>query len=436
MQRAIAESVAVSGRGTPQPPPQESGVTGGDTSNPHFGPANRPDYDHNQWAMVTVAKEKAEPGPLGRSRGPGAPAFLRCRKDYNEHRLGALLTIYHQIPAVRNMLLRLGTPAETYGQDPGWWAGQAIIAPPQPIADDAYWDAPPDTDIIHETHRLMAFLDGTERAYGTADVLANILPSDWSPDPEMRFLDAIKELDSSEELPNPLIAGALMVPVDETDANAPRESSAFVYLRTEVQKEQWAGRLTMYQLWDSVFHSNVEEESSMPTEQRQMALLTAIPDVLTVAVGNHGLPPGFEAPETFWVDRYLPEHKMDVVNLQVQMAAVKAALGRAHTQEQQLLSWIPADGGSPVDRKAMAQKVIDHDKQRLWQLQTSVQWRKHEEARQTEAEDNYMAEADVQIWDLTEDEAKLHKHYEAHIAVLEQRLANIDAKLAGTCHAD
>ncbi|KAK6855983.1 hypothetical protein PG995_008134 [Apiospora arundinis] len=47
LQRALAESAAQSGV-----PLQEVGVVDIDTNVKHFGPANRPDYQQDQWAMV------------------------------------------------------------------------------------------------------------------------------------------------------------------------------------------------------------------------------------------------------------------------------------------------------------------------------------------------------------------------------------------------
>ncbi|KAI1500966.1 hypothetical protein F5X99DRAFT_429071 [Biscogniauxia marginata] len=52
------------------------------------------------------------------------PAFLRQTKD---HRVGAILSIFHKIPSVRNILLSCGRPSRNYGHNSEWWKGQPIF---------------------------------------------------------------------------------------------------------------------------------------------------------------------------------------------------------------------------------------------------------------------------------------------------------------------
>ena len=64
--------------------------------------------------------------------------------------------------------------ASDYGYDSQWWNGQSIKIPrivslDNPYADDQDWD-----DILYEAQRLMAFLDGTRRAFGSTDALAGL----------------------------------------------------------------------------------------------------------------------------------------------------------------------------------------------------------------------------------------------------------------------
>src|SRR3569833_754378 len=172
MERAMAESRAMSGMQSPQ----ETGLTQPDNL-PFFGPATKDAYDPNQWAMVTTSKQSPEPGPSGRKRGEGQPAFLRCRWfGWVVFRLGGILTILHAIPSARNVLVELGsTPPAGYGSSSERWKGNPIIRPAAP--SDVQWGATAEADFAEELHRLMAFLDSTDRSYGTADGL--LLTQAW-----------------------------------------------------------------------------------------------------------------------------------------------------------------------------------------------------------------------------------------------------------------
>jgi hypothetical protein len=189
MQEAIALSMG-------QPPPgQENGVTG---TGQQFGPARGEYHDTKRWAM-TVSKATAEeivdnPPAAYRLRKPGEPAFLRPSARRGSENLAALLTIYHSIPLAREALLLPNYQQFNYGYDPQWWTGQHIEASKIVAFDDHAAQYNRD-DVIVETQRLMAFLDGTTRAYASVDALAdlqNYMKRDAESDLG-RFLEAWKD---------------------------------------------------------------------------------------------------------------------------------------------------------------------------------------------------------------------------------------------------
>lgn len=153
-------------------PAQEIGITRGGQQ---FGPAVGSYHDMNKWAMTpynATTQEIAEhPPPRSRQRRPEEPAFLRPseRTDY----LPALLTIYHSIPLAREALLLPSVRNTSYGNDPNWWAGSRIHVPKVVSYDDGVLHQGDSEDFLLETQRLMAFLDGTNRSYGSADALAD-----------------------------------------------------------------------------------------------------------------------------------------------------------------------------------------------------------------------------------------------------------------------
>ncbi|POS86872.1 hypothetical protein EPUL_001724, partial [Erysiphe pulchra] len=135
-----------------------------------FGPATRDLYDSNQWSMVPLGKidstdSNADPEPTCREREPNTPAFLKPSIENNY--LAALITIYHEIPLMRNIFLQSANMLDTYGYDKQWWMGRPIELGGQLSNDLTCFD------IDHELQRLMAFLDDTDRSYGSIESLAN-----------------------------------------------------------------------------------------------------------------------------------------------------------------------------------------------------------------------------------------------------------------------
>jgi hypothetical protein len=155
------------------PPGQENGITG---TGQHFGPAHPGYHDPNKWAMTlssTTAQEVAEnPPPELRRRKAEEPAFLR--PSHRSGYLHSLLTIYHSIPLARAALLLPCVKNVSYGYDSEWWSGIRIVAPKTISYDDGVAQESDADDFIYETQRLMAFLDGTTRSYGSADVLVDL----------------------------------------------------------------------------------------------------------------------------------------------------------------------------------------------------------------------------------------------------------------------
>ena len=155
-------------------PGQENGVT--DASGQHFGPARQTHYDTSQWAMSISGPRAQEilqnPDPELRKREPGRPAFLK--PALGKHLLPPLLTILHAIPMTREAFLMREYMIPDYGQNSEWWDGVSVETPKVVEVDRGYDQDPNWDEILVEAQRLMAFLDHTDRAYGSAEALVNI----------------------------------------------------------------------------------------------------------------------------------------------------------------------------------------------------------------------------------------------------------------------
>lgn len=146
-------------------PGQETGVT--QAANTQLSRANKDYYDENEWGMTLFNEAPQEaiisPDPEDRKRVNDEPAFIRPSERYQQ--LGALITILHAIPIAREALLLRDRVHPSYGYDKQWWNGQPIDTP----EGNGGWD-----DLLCEAQRLMAFLDSTERAFGSADSLSSV----------------------------------------------------------------------------------------------------------------------------------------------------------------------------------------------------------------------------------------------------------------------
>lgn len=368
LQRALAESAAHSGL---QVPPQESGVMGGqgdDVHLPSFGPAVRDHYDQSKWAVVPVIRERPDPRPSGRKRDPGVPAFLRCRKDgTDQQRLGALITMYHEIPAIRNFLLETGPPATTYGINNLWWKGEPILPktqeePPAQQEEDAMeWQTTPEPDFCEELHRLMAFLDLTERSYGTADVLASLQPiqAEWGSEvPESRFFDFLREHHSRDTLSRLFWE----VGIFSFSSSGPATDDAperFAILDMRLNATQYQKIETLYDAWDELFwidvNSTSEDESSLRT-----AAITEIADVLTMTFGGEGgLVRPVDIPETFYIDRYLAERRDESMEQQLEIRSLRRRLTEIDRLEFDVSRWWSQKDQQWKEKIAMSRAVIE-----------------------------------------------------------------------------
>jgi hypothetical protein len=121
---------------------------------------------------ATAQEVPENPPPEFRRRKAEEPAFLR--PSHRSGYLHSLLTIYHSIPLARAALLLPSVKNVSYGYDSEWWCGTRIVAPKLVSYDDGVVQLTDADDFIYETQRLMAFLDGTTRSYGSADVLADL----------------------------------------------------------------------------------------------------------------------------------------------------------------------------------------------------------------------------------------------------------------------
>ncbi|KAL9471219.1 hypothetical protein ACSS6W_009160 [Trichoderma asperelloides] len=363
MQRALRESAEEAGFSLP---PQESGVLDHSTATPYFGPANRSDYDQSNWAMVPVAPLKAKlssaPMPSQRKRDPEAPAFIvQGSSSVGNHSLGGLLTILHEIPLARNTLLQCGAPAASYGFNSQWWNGQEILPPNvlrQMQSEGSTWGddnyETPRPNFEEEIHRLMAFLDSTERSYGTVNTLTELL-SGASNGVEKLFYERLGQV--NDEILGPLYQEASLVNVggDDVGENS-YENARFGLLVIDHRRPDYAHIKTLYEALDHLMWGDVLSWAD-PNETSKMAMFQTMGEVLVIKIGSEGPPESFEIPEVFYPERYLASRKEEARRIMSAWCKTKNDIDRVTTEERRLQEWHNDWNQLSLDKSEMISKA-------------------------------------------------------------------------------
>lgn len=412
--------------------PQETGVVV-DTSVKYFGPANRDEYDQTQWGMVHV-KRSTEPPPSARRRSSHqtAPAFLRnarvlgSEENPVHHRIGSILTILHEIPAARNFLLSLGAPAPTYGNNSEWWKGQQMVAPHVLAAmqrGDTQFSENTEPPLNEEIHRLMAFLDGTERSYGSGDVVADlksVVPfPGWGGDPEKNLLDAIRDLVGTEN--TSLLASQLVDFGLNNDVRLASESTMMINFDAVSGTDIWNFIKSLYNAFDIYCWTDVLLNGPEPSDV-SMKVFARPAEVLIMRFGVDGVDDRIDVPEIFYLDQFTEERRADAKDIQHDLVDVYRALNKANELEEQAKKWVdPA--GQVYDRTDQLAKAIKLDKQKIRWLEETARWRTFQAADILETS---FEEASLE---LTPDEVLLKEAWENEIQLCEEELAETNAKL-------
>lgn len=298
-------------------PDQETGVL----ENKAFGPATREHYDTEKWAMTLTGPHTQEiildPDPADRTRPEGAPAFLK--PSSTGHRLPALLKILHAIPMAREALLNRTHVLSDYGYEKDWWAGTAIQSF-RTVALDLEGNQIDNDEMIHEVQRLMGFLDETERAYGSTDVL--VKPEVMGENQNNKitnFYAAWHDATLCSVLDAPL--AGIFTSVGNKVSTENSQSERFYSLMARVDDEISGKGLTLYDVLDHMLWSDNQDDEE--------TFLGKVGDVFTLEVCNQvtsvpGL--GIEVPAIWYADRYLPSSTKQVKDMLSRKAGVCAEL--------------------------------------------------------------------------------------------------------------
>jgi hypothetical protein len=351
LEKAIAASRVDAGL-----PPQDTGITvTNGTDQVFFGPANRTQYEPGKWDLVPTGKTYAQeilldPEPAERKRDMGAPAFLK--PGIEDHRLGALLTIYHGIPLLRSIFLSRMNVLPTYGYNNEWWSGKAIEL--QTIT--GHFDA--ESELRQEMQRLMAFLDKTDRSYGSADALANLHAvkekmrhgkNAEETTVEGAVLRAYKDVLEHEGLANS-VSKIYSVGVDGL---AQTSSEEFAILRLDLPHQN-SDQETIYDIADAALWN------LNPLELPNSPYLSHVAEVVTFRLEGDMFSKGVEVPAVWYPDRYLQSGGQAALDMRVKKQEVKDELHKLERIEKFLTDYnLP--GGKSIKVKELFKTTLQHD---------------------------------------------------------------------------
>lgn len=304
---------------------QMTGVT--HASATYFGPATQEHYDRN-WALTIPRDYTKEiwlnPEPVDRKRGTNKPAFLR--PSTQPHRLPALIKILQAIPLTREAMLCAGNILADYGHESEWWDGTSIKVPQVFLWDHANHDQDAEW-VVHEIQRLVAFLEETERAYGSTDSLMNtwsmarlkddeVLPGlfkTWEAACENMIVDLElhKVVESVGTKRNP----------DEPQL---AEDHSFTTLQLRIDEEIADRGHTLYDAVDDILWTMDDLQGGQPDVYFEKVGDVFILEVKRADEARSGL--GIKIPAVWYLDRYLKSSIVAVKEMRATKAAIQKEL--------------------------------------------------------------------------------------------------------------
>ena len=314
-------------------PGQETGVT--DASGQHFGPARQAHYDTSQWAMSLSGPRAQEilhnPVPELRKRVFGQPAFLK--PALGKHVLPPLLTILHAIPMAREAFLFRVHSISDYGHNSEWWDGVTIEIPKVVELDKTY-DPDPDWDeILVEAQRLMAFLDHTDRAYGSAEALLDISWIKERENPVTGFLDLWRGI--AARYPENGELRDVFCWIVQTDGELKEYPIIDITNHSTTQSNPY------YTIYNALDDSLWSAFRAADTDEAQ---IERVPEVLIFKLHVISPPHGIKVPSVWYADRYLKENANAVRQMRLEKESYEDAISKLKEAQTQLTDFSSSTG--------------------------------------------------------------------------------------------
>ena len=297
------------------------------------------------------------PDAANRAREPGVPAFLKPTPQ--AHYLPALLTILQSIPMAKEALLARDLELPDYGANSDWWDGNPIqtskvVFVDIPSADSEY------ADLIFETQRLMAFLEQTDRAYGSVQNLLHAKAvRDGGNRPAADFLkawqDAMKEARPNDPLNEIFTSTAVNDPLEA--AKGQPQTAPLTEFQIPVTQQVLDLGGTLYDALDEMVWPE-DEGDDVPSVHVQVGeiLVARVTSNCQDVVGI-----GLDVPASFYPDRYFESSISAVQQMRAERISLLSTINQV-SQMQAKLSLVenPSDAAKPISGIALVDKAKEY----------------------------------------------------------------------------
>ncbi|KAF2669249.1 hypothetical protein BT63DRAFT_455226 [Microthyrium microscopicum] len=303
--------------------PQESGIIGG--SNPNFGPATKEHYESSQWALTVPDANAVEIYPDLETwdlvREDNEPVIMKPLTS--RELLPALIAIIGHIPLAQKTLIEAPPALDNYGTGSLWWTGvpfaSKIVDTEVPGAD------PHGAELLAETQRLVAFMMGSDRLYGSVEPLAD--------------LQAMKDIESNSDVINIttmterfLASWSVAMRHYENEQGIPQGASelfenvvvrseaeqAFPFQELGVSLSPSSDPISLYEAVDQVIWDIDEDGSSAKNRFLSKCAPILILRIHNPNASDHEL--NVDIPEVWYLDRYMAENQKATKRMRQDMA--------------------------------------------------------------------------------------------------------------------
>lgn len=245
-----------------------------------------------------------------------------------------------------------------YGFDDDWWSGASVNTPSVKRLDDGIFGANGD-EMISETQRLMAFLDSTDRSYGSVEALVRLdFVRDDDPDQVLgKYLQSWQEA-VQRKTPQVTIDVFQSVGVKlltSTQEELGRQPFSILDLRLDNGPAQLVQ--TLYDAMDDMIWEGPI------TNDETVAYLESVAEVFTVRVVNVDSQNSIrrlEIPVVWYPDRYLKESLGITREMRATKAEVYRTIDRMDRLQAALTMYQPVGGRSTIDPRRLLQSAIEH----------------------------------------------------------------------------
>lgn len=323
---------------------QEVGVTDSHGDGNNFRKAETSQYyDNANWAMTVSSNREVLENPSAdcRKREADVPAMIKpiTTGSIGEHYLPALMVILHAIPMAKEALLARDLLLPDYGNDKTWWDGDPIQATRIVHLEDVMADFTGE-DLVHETQRIMAFLEKTERAYGSTRNIADIEAIKTASPPmdikENVFLSiwrsAVQKTQPDYELANTFVTKAYSDTSNDLDP-----STQLSAIPVEMNEYGYALGHSLYEQLDQLIWPSDTTRSPLddtPLDRAFLEPAEVLVFVCTSREGDAGL--GIDIPAVLNVDRYTEKSADAVMKLRKDRVNVLKQTKMSEVQESTL----------------------------------------------------------------------------------------------------